>query len=60
MQVTELTEIGDAVASKDTGRIIRITTPVAKRLETRGKFGQTFSDVIEEVLNILDELEKKE
>ena len=55
----EVTEIGDNPVPKDTGRIIRITTSVAKRLEARGKFGETFSDVIEKILDEMDNEEKK-
>jgi len=42
---------------KDESGVIRISGDVAKRLEARGKFGQTYLDVI---ASILDEVEKLE
>lgn len=43
---------------KDESRVVRISGDVAKRLEARGKFGQTFNDVIEQTLDTLDAFEK--
>ena len=48
--------VGDTEVSKDEGRVIRISADVEKRLAARGKFGQSFNDVIRD---LLDDVEKK-
>jgi predicted CopG family antitoxin len=43
--------------AEGTGKVIRISAEVEKRLSIRGKFGDSFNDIIE---RLLDEVEKKE
>ena len=55
----EVTEIGEPEVHKDESRVIRINGDVAKRIEARGKFGQTYSEALKDILDNLDALEKK-
>ena len=50
----KITEEEYEMPPKDAGRIIRISTAIAKRLEARGKFGQSYNDVIGELIDAIE------
>lgn len=59
----EIEDLGDCeLGSKDEnrGKVVRLTPEVVELIETRGKYGQSPSDVIKDVFSELEECKKRE